>query len=148
MARTPGDVARDWFDGLWNRGDEQTIDELLHPDALIHGLPTPTGGAIRGPAEFKPFYRAFHAAFPDISVDLQQVIEQGDTAACYCRVMGTQRGDLPDLRATNRGVDFTGLAMVRVEDGRAREAWNCFDFLTMYRQLGIDLNLPRQARGA
>jgi predicted SnoaL-like aldol condensation-catalyzing enzyme len=139
MPHTPGDAVRTWFNELWNKGDEATIDRLLHPDATIHGLPAPDGGPIRGPIEFKPFYRAFRAAFPDIRIELVHVLEQGDLGLGHCRVTGTQRGDLPGLQATNRRVDFSGFGMCRLEHGQVKESWNTFDFLTMYRQLGVEL---------
>jgi hypothetical protein len=28
------------------------------------------------------------------------------------------------------------MTIVRVADGQIREGWNCFDFLTMYQQIG------------
>ena len=48
MALSPEAVTREWFDRLWNRGDEATIDRLLHADGVIHGLPTPDGQPLRG----------------------------------------------------------------------------------------------------
>ena len=140
MTTPAADMVRAWFDGLWNDADETTIDRLLHPDGVVHGLTD--AGPLRGRDAFRPFYRAFRAAFPDLRVELLDVVEQGDRATAYCRVRGVQHGDLPDCAATRRPVDFTGFAMVRVADGFAAEAWNCFDFLTMYRQLGMELRRP------
>ena len=80
MPATPESILRAWFDGLWNRGDENTIDRLLHADAVIHGLPTPDGQPIRGPHNFRPFYQAFRSAFPNISIEVQQVVSQGAKA--------------------------------------------------------------------
>jgi hypothetical protein len=37
---------------------------------------------------------------------------------------------------TNRMVEFDGLVMALVRDGRIVEAWNCFDFPSMYQQIG------------
>lgn len=51
---TPESLLRAWLDGVWGRADETAIDRLLHPDGLIHGLPTPDGQPIRGPEQFKP----------------------------------------------------------------------------------------------
>jgi predicted ester cyclase len=148
MVSSPADVARAWFEQLWNQADESTIDRLLHPGAVIYGLPTASGGPLRGRDEFRPFYRVFRAAFPDLRVEVLDVVAEGDRATAYCRVRGVQKGDLPDCAATNRGVDFTGFAMVRVADGFATEAWNCFDFLAMYRQLGMDLDFPQKSKSA
>ena len=38
--------------------------------------------------------------------------------------------------ATERPVDFWGMVMVKVRDGQLIEGWNCFEFLSMYQQLG------------
>src|SRR6266545_142193 len=65
MGRTPEAVARDWFERIWNQGNESAIDELLAVDARMHGLPTPDGKPVVGPQGFKPFFRRLHSAFPD-----------------------------------------------------------------------------------
>ena len=39
-------------------------------------------------------------------------------------------------RRPGRPVDFWGMVMARVRDGQLAEGWNCFDFLSMYQQLG------------
>lgn len=70
MAATPEAVARDWFERVWNQGRESAIDELLAADARMHGLPTPDGKPIVGPAAFKPFYRALRmGALDDAMAD-------------------------------------------------------------------------------
>lgn len=33
-------------------------------------------------------------------------------------------------------IAFWGMTFVRVQDGRIIEGWNCFDFLSMYQQVG------------
>ena len=139
MPPTPESILRAWFDGLWNRGDEGTIDRLLHPDGVIHGLPTPDGQPIHGPDNFRPFYQSFRSAFPDIRVEVQQLVSEGAKSVAYCRVTGTHRGNGLPIPATGRPVALYGFAMCRVADDKVIEAWNCFDFLTMYGQLGLEL---------
>ena len=83
---TPESVLRAWFDGVWNRGDESTIDRLMNSETVIHGLPTPDGQPIRGPQHFLPFYQAFRKAFPDISVEILNVVTQGSLAVARCPI--------------------------------------------------------------
>jgi predicted ester cyclase len=45
-------------------------------------------------------------------------------------------GDGLGFSATQRDVAFTGMLLVEVEEGKITKAWNEFDFLNMYRQLG------------
>src|SRR5689334_10290388 len=141
MPATPESIFRAWFDGLWNRADASTIDRLLHPDGVIHGL-SADGQPIRGPRNFMPFYQAFRGAFPDIKVEVQQLLSQGDRAVGLCRVTGAHRGSGLEIPATGKSVEFYGFAMCRTEDGQVVECWNCFDFLGMYRQLGAELSPP------
>jgi steroid delta-isomerase-like uncharacterized protein len=148
MPATPESMLRAWFDGLWNRGDESTIDRLLHADGVIHGLPTPDGQPIRGPHNFRTFYQAFRSAFPNIAVDVQHVVAQGGKAVGYCRVTGTHRGAGLDFPATGNAIDIFGFAMCEVVDDKVVESWNCFDFLAMYRQLGAEIAPPPVPRTA
>jgi steroid delta-isomerase-like uncharacterized protein len=142
MAATPEAVIRAWFEEVWNRGDESAIDRLFHPDGVFSGLPTSDAEPIRGPVAFKPFHQAFRSAFPDLSIEVVRTVTEGDWSVAYCRVSGTHRGEGLGMPATNNGIDFRGFAMGRVKDGQLVEGWNAFDFLGMYQQLGVPLNLP------
>jgi predicted ester cyclase len=142
MSVTPDFAMRAWFENLWNKGDETTIDRMFHADGVVHGLPTPDGQPIRGREAFKPFYRSMRAALPDISIDIVHELTQGDLTLAHCRVTATHKGDTLGFAATNKPVEFWGFAMGRFADGQLVEGWNCFDFLSMYQQLGVPLKLP------
>jgi steroid delta-isomerase-like uncharacterized protein len=131
---------RTWFDEVWNQGREDTIDRLFAPDAIAHGLP---GAPLNGPAAFRGIFAAFRGAFPDIRIDVERVISTSDSVAAEVRVTGTHSGDTLGVPATNRHIDFHGMTMATVADGQVRECWNCFDFLTMYAQLGV-VTMPGQ----
>jgi len=148
MPATPESILRAWFDGLWNRGDESTIDRLMHADAVIHGLPSPDGQPIRGPHNFRPLYQTFRSAFPDIAIDVQQVVSQGGKAVAYCHVTGTHRGAGLDIPATGNAISIFGFAMCEIVDEKVVASWNCFDFLDMYRQLGAEIAMPPTTRAA
>jgi predicted ester cyclase len=139
MSDSPDVVARRWFEEVWEDGNENTITELMHPEAVAHGL---GDGPMVGPDAFMPFYRAFHAALDDIAIDVVRTIVQGDLCAAHCHVRATHVG--PELGAapSGRALDFWGVTIMRVVDGRIVEGWNCFDFLTMYQQIGWVANPP------
>lgn len=142
MAVPPELAMRAWFEDLWNKGDETTIDRMLHADGVVHGLPTPDGQPIRGREAFRPFYRSLKAAFPDIAIDIVHDMTEGDLTLAHCRVTATHKGDGLGLPATDRRVEFWGFSLGRFDQGTLVEGWNCFDFLGMYQQLGVPLNLP------
>jgi steroid delta-isomerase-like uncharacterized protein len=138
----PETVVRTWFKEVWTEGQEEAIDRLLAVDAMIHDLPTPDGQPMRGCDAFKPFYRRFRTAFPDIRVEVLRTIADGELIAVHCQVTGRHGGDTLGIAATGRPVDFKGMAIARIRDGQIVEGWNCFDFLTLYQQVGM---LPAMA---
>lgn len=128
-------VIQRWFEEVWNKGREEAIDELFAEDGIANGLADETGESLRGPTGFKPFFQRFRNAFPDIEVIVEDTVSEGDKVAARCRVRGTHRGDTLGFVATNNAVDFTGICIVRIRDGKIVEAWNNFDFMSMSQQL-------------
>jgi steroid delta-isomerase-like uncharacterized protein len=126
-----------WFEEVWNKGREEAIDEMFAEDGVAYGLTDETGEPLRGAAGFKPFFRNFRGAFPDIEIVVEDTIAEGDKVAARCTVRATHAGDQLGYAATQRTMDITGIAIVRVRDGQIVEAWNNFDFLSMSRQLGV-----------
>ena len=136
-------VIRRWFEEVWNKGRAEAIDEMFAEDGVAHGLEGEGGGDLRGPADFKAFHRRFRDAFPDIVVIVEDVIAEGDKLAARCTVRGSHRGNTLGFAATDQAVEFTGIAIVRVSEGKIVEAWNNFDFMSMYQQLGaLRLHTP------
>ncbi|HEV8371268.1 MAG TPA: ester cyclase [Pyrinomonadaceae bacterium] len=126
-----------WFAEVWNSGNTDSIGDMLLDDAVIHGLNDPSGNAVTGIDAFRAFHAQFRKAFPDILVNVEDVIAEGDKVVARCSVQAKHTGESLGIAATNSSVDFTGIAIVRVCDGKIAEAWNNFDFLKMNQQLGI-----------
>ena len=118
------------------------------PTAWFTDCPPRTASRFAARTTSGPFYQAFRSAFPDLSIEILDVVTQGALAVARCRVKGTQRGALPDFPATGLPVVFEGFAMCQVDGEHVSAAWNCFDFLSMYRQLGADLTPPPAMRAA
>jgi predicted ester cyclase len=137
MSATPEAVARDWFKQVWNDGSEAAIDKLLAVDAKMHGLSSSDGSPLVGPGDFKPFWRKFKSAFPDIRIDVARTVAEGDYVAVHCHVSGKHLGDGLGIAATQRSIDFWGMGIARIRGGQVVEAWNCFDFMSLYQQIGL-----------
>ena len=126
--------SRSWFEEVWNKGRESAVDEMLAPDAVLHGLDE-GGAGMRGPEGFKPFLRSIRAAFPDIHVTVEDVISEGDLFAIRYRATMTHAG--PGFgEPTNRQVAVTGMSFSRMRDGQIVEGWNNWDQLGLLRQIG------------
>ncbi len=131
MPMSPDAVVRAWFQEIWNEGREDAIDRLAADTFIAHGAPS-----LRSPAEFKVMYLQFRRALTDIEVKVEHTVTQGEYCAAFCLVKARHTGDGFGGAPTNRELEFDGVVMARVLDGRIVEGWNCFDFLAMYQQIG------------
>jgi steroid delta-isomerase-like uncharacterized protein len=129
-------LIRRWFEEVWNKGREEAIDEMFAEDGIAHGLADEAGEPLRGATGFKPFFRKFRAAFPDIEVVVEDTVTEGEKVAARCTVRGKHQSDSLGFAATQLPMEITGITIVRVRDGKIVEAWNNFDFMSMFRQLG------------
>jgi steroid delta-isomerase-like uncharacterized protein len=134
MSLQPEAVMRAWFDEVWCQGRDARIDQLMAADAVAHGLP---GGDSRGASAFRQVFNTFRGAFPDIRIEIERIVAEGDMVTTHCRVTGTHTGEGLGIQPTGKRVRFEGMTIARVVDGQIREGWNCYDFLTMYQQLGV-----------
>jgi steroid delta-isomerase-like uncharacterized protein len=138
---------RRWFEEVWNRGREDAVDEMFAAEGVANGLVDESGQPLRGPEGFKPFFRKFREAFPEIDVTVEETVSEGDLVAARCTVRGSHRGDTLGFKATGQPVEFTGICIVRVSGGKIVEAWNNFDFMTMFQQIGA-LSTDAPPKGA
>ena len=116
-----------WFEEVWNQNNENAIEKLMSNTAEFHGIDT--GNYARGASGFKLFFRDFCTTFKNISIDVEDVISQDDveSSRTVIRAMHAETG---------KAVIFSGICMARVENGKIGEAWNSYDFLSLYLQLG------------
>ncbi len=129
-------LIRRWFSEVWNQGRAEAIDEMFAADGIAYGLADEEGHPLRGAAGFKPFFKKFRDAFPDLEVVVEDTVAEGDKVAARCIVRGSHQSDSLGFAATHQPTEFTGLCIVRVRDGQIVEAWNNFDFMSVFQQLG------------
>jgi steroid delta-isomerase-like uncharacterized protein len=141
MPADPKALTRRWFDEVWNQAREATIDELLAPDAVMHGL-AEAGDDLSGPEAFRRFYRQFRSGFPDIRIAVEDVVAERDLTCCRIIGRGTHAGDGLGIKATGRAVTVTGMVMARWKDGRIVEGWNEFDAAGLMRQVTAPASPP------
>ncbi len=137
-------VIQRWFKEVWNEGREETIDELLAPDAVVVGLGE-TEKDVHGPEEFKHFVRNMRAVLPDLKIHVEESIAEGDKAVVRVVLEGTHNGDGLGSKATGRRVKVAGIVIVQLSAGRIVRGWNCWDQLGFLRQIGAAAVRPAPA---
>jgi steroid delta-isomerase-like uncharacterized protein len=129
-------LIRRWFEEVWNKGRADAISEMFAEDGIAHGLSEDVSNPLRGPKGFLPFHAQFREAFPNMEIVVEDQIAEGDMVATRCAVRGKHTGNSLGIAATHAPVEFTGMTITRIRDGKIVEAWNNFDFMKMYKQLG------------
>lgn len=129
-------LLKTWMEEVWNKGRESAIDEIGAPDMVAHNLIDASGKPIIGTAKFKEFWRGFRQTFPDIHVEVLETLRDGDKEIVRCELRATHKGEVLGIAATHKPIKFTGMVIAREKDGRLVEAWETWDFLSLYQQLG------------
>jgi steroid delta-isomerase-like uncharacterized protein len=132
---TNGELIRRWFEEVWNQGREATIDELCAQYGVGKGQ-TIDGSPINGPEHFKAFWNALRSAFSLIHVEIHRVMEQDDLAMAQWTIAMIHSGDFMGMPATGRKIAATGMSLQRYENGKIVEAWDNWDQLGAFAQLG------------
>ena len=135
-------VVRRFYETL-NRADLAALDDVLAPNyvAYFAGIPTPIDRAA-----FTQVMGASLMAFPDLHHTVEDLVAEGDKVAPRLTLQGTQQGEFQGLPPTGRQVTFTGINLMRLEDGKIVEHWSNGNTLGMLQQLGA-IPAPGQSGG-
>jgi predicted ester cyclase len=126
-------LVRRFFEEGLGRGNLDLIDELVAPDAVMHNpliLDAPPR-SVRGSVEM------LRRAFPDLSVEVLDLIAEGDRVAAFLRLSGTNTGAYRRGGATHRQASMRAFFIWRIADGRLVESWGVADRFDLLQQLGI-----------
>jgi hypothetical protein len=121
------DVMETWFQRVWAEEDKTAIDELFIPDGHARGLGQ---NVLIGPEGFKQFHSALCGLLSDIVITIDKSVESGDWISAVCTLKAKDQ-------KTKAPVVMTGSVMVKIVDGKLTEAYNHWDFMGLYSQLGL-----------
>ena len=81
-------------------------------------------------------------AFPEYTLEVLDMIAEGDQVAVKARVTGKHQGVLSGIPATGRNLDQTFHITYRIQNGKIVDHWMVMDYLSVMQQLGV---IPQQA---
>jgi predicted ester cyclase len=122
----------------FNSGDTEvitaTIDEVFLPDVLIR---TPLKINASGTELMKQLWEVLLRAFPDLHVEVEDVIAEGDKVVSRNAVSGTHQGEYMGVAPTGKSITWNEIFIGRIVDGRVAETWGVVDVASQMRQLGL-----------
>ncbi|MET1021170.1 MAG: ester cyclase, partial [Arthrobacter sp.] len=116
-------------------GNLSLIDELVSNDFVDHN-PMPGQSPSKDGVTF--FVNAMRAAFPDLKATVSEpALTDGNLEALYVVLTGTHQGALMGVAPTGRTVEFSGIDIIRIDDGgKVIEHWGATDNMALMQQIG------------
>ncbi len=122
-------LVRRFIADVWNAGNLDAADDLIHPDYAVCG-------SVRGVEAVKRNVAAYRAAFPDLEWAVENVVAEGDWVAVRLVLHATHRGEFAGVAATGKRVTMQEMIFWRIVDGRLHTIWSQADALGLRIQLG------------
>ncbi len=116
-------------------GDIAGFGELVADDFIEHeggpGLPPTKEGTLE-------FFRILLAAFPDMRMDVEDLIASEDKTVARVKVTATHQGEFMGVPPTDARVEIQLIDIMRFDDaGLVCEHWGVTDMLSLMQQLGV-----------
>ena len=126
-------LVRRYYEEVLGQGKLHVIDEIASPDFVDHDR----GNETHDRDGAKSFASMAHAAFADVSIEVEDIIAGDDRVVARTTISGTHSGEFMGIPATGRRVTFGCIDIMRCVDGRIVEHWGEGDDLGMLQQLGV-----------
>jgi steroid delta-isomerase-like uncharacterized protein len=123
-----------WFDQVWTQKSEAAIDEMYSRQGKSHGFPE-ADSVLVGPEAFKAVHRTFCGAFPDLRVDVEEIVTEGDRVAVRWQVSMTHLGDHLGFPASGKKETMAGCTFAIVKGNQIAEGWNYMDMQALMQKL-------------
>ena len=116
-------------------GDIAGFGELVADDFIEHeggpGLPPTKEGTLE-------FFRILLAAFPDMRMDVEDLLASEDKTVARVKVTATHQGEFMGVPPTGARVEIQLIDIMRIDDaGLVCEHWGVTDMLSLMQQLGV-----------
>lgn len=120
----------------YNEKDLEALEETVTDDVVVHGL-IGAEGPIQGIEAYKEWAGQIAAGMPDSELSMEDSFAVDDRVGARWTATGTHTGEMFGIEPTEESVEFTGIALFRMEDGKIAEKQYQQDDLGMLQQLGV-----------
>jgi steroid delta-isomerase-like uncharacterized protein len=95
-----------------------------------------TVGTVTGSANVAGLFASVVAAFPDAHITINDIFAQGDQVVVRVVVSGTQEGAILGIPASGRHVQWDGVDVYRLSDGKISNIWAGDDWTAILNDTG------------
>ncbi|WP_158996140.1 ester cyclase [Mucilaginibacter sp. L196] len=136
MSKQANIEAQKKFGEAINSGKLEKLKDLVSED-VIENDPAP--GQAKGPQGYIDFFTMLHTAFPDMKIEVEQLVADEDNVAFAYTLTGTHKGDFNGISATGKKIKARGLQISKFKNGKMIERWGSSDELGILKQIGAEI---------
>jgi len=116
---------------FWNAHDMAAFDRYHAAGFVNHA-----SDGDKSCEQYKAQAQAFFAAFPDLTVTVDDMVAEGDKVTKVWTARSTHKGAFMGIPPTGKRIVVKGIYVYRVAGGKFVENWSVMDTLGMMQQLG------------
>ena len=118
---------------VWNEHNADVIDEIVAETCVMH-----VGDLeFRGRNGYRQFFDTYTEAFPDLSIQINDLIAEDGFVVTSYTARGQHTGPLMGIEPTGKQVKVNGVNIGRYRDGELVESNNLFNEMSLMQQLGV-----------
>jgi predicted ester cyclase len=127
-------IARRVLEELFEKGNLEAADELIHPEFVNHEAPPDNPQGREGLRETISW---LHGLWGPMRADVEDMICEGDKVVARVTMHGRHVGEFLGRSPTGKEFATKQIHIWRIEDGKVIEHWSVRDDLGQALQLGL-----------
>lgn len=116
---------------VWNKKNLDVIQEVFSDTAVIH---SPLG-QFKTAKQMSETVSQWITSIPDMQVELLNTVEENGLVVSHWKAKGTHQNDLNGIQAHGKPVEYQGVSMYRLENGKVVEYWAYADTWSLEQQM-------------
>ena len=122
------------YQEIYNSNQLDRLTEVVSEDLMT---PKIMPGVPQGLEGGKQVHQRTLIGMPDWNTTIEDMLAEGDKVVARIRMAGTHTGDFFGIPATGKRVEFTGIYIVQIANGKIVEHWGEEDGVSLLQQLGV-----------
>lgn len=126
------DIAYRFYNEVLNKGGLNLLPEIMAENFIDYNSDSEQQG-IEG---FKHFLQMVSTAFPDLHIDINEVLAEGNKVIARLSISGTQTGNLGTIPPSNKKATWTGIDILEINNNKITGRWSERNLLSLMKQIG------------
>jgi steroid delta-isomerase-like uncharacterized protein len=118
----------------WRHLDVETLITDYAPDAVVES--PLAGGTTHGLEQIRQVFQTYFTAFPDLAMEEDDALVDGQRAVVMATFTGTDRGGFMGMPASGRSVNIPVVFLYEFKDGKIVRDRRVYDFTGVLIQVG------------